>query len=293
MRTRAKVLTVLCIIGCLLLLGSSTAFAQRSYQRSVPVMEDVVYLKDGSIIRGTIIEQIPKESLKIKTADGNVFVYSLDDISKITKEEKPRAYRPAAYDTRYGMQQTPSLFNLRYRFAITIGGGYSSSSGDWFEGLTSGGTFNFGCRFALSNNLSIGMLYKYQELGVGSEYDFSWVDWDVHLQEIYFMVGFNSKPSTYTGPFAFWDFGLGSVGHSITARSTIGYESITLDESKFGLITSAGCIIPFDKWIGIQIDANLRITGEGDTSRYDYYDNSSTGLLLGFGINLIALLGEN
>lgn len=49
--------------------------------------EDVVYLKNGSIIHGMIIEQIPNETIKIKTADRNVFVFEFDQIEKITKEE--------------------------------------------------------------------------------------------------------------------------------------------------------------------------------------------------------------
>lgn len=50
-------------------------------------MEDVVYLKNGSIIHGTIIEQIPNESLKVKTKDGNVFVYKMTEVDKMTKEQ--------------------------------------------------------------------------------------------------------------------------------------------------------------------------------------------------------------
>jgi hypothetical protein len=50
-------------------------------------MEDVVYLKNGSIIHGTITEQIPNESLKIKTKDGSVFVYKIADVEKMTKEQ--------------------------------------------------------------------------------------------------------------------------------------------------------------------------------------------------------------
>jgi len=49
--------------------------------------QDVVYLKDGSIIRGTIIEQVPNVSLKIKTGDGSVFVYQMDEVEKISKVE--------------------------------------------------------------------------------------------------------------------------------------------------------------------------------------------------------------
>lgn len=55
------------------------SFGQSNYQ-------DVVYLKNGSIIRGTIIEQVPNKSIKIETADRSVFVYQMDEIEKLTKE---------------------------------------------------------------------------------------------------------------------------------------------------------------------------------------------------------------
>jgi hypothetical protein len=51
------------------------------------IYEDVVYLKNGSIIHGMIIEQVPNESIKIQTKDKNVFVFKMDEIMKITKEE--------------------------------------------------------------------------------------------------------------------------------------------------------------------------------------------------------------
>ena len=47
---------------------------------------DVVQLKNGSIIKGTIIEQVPDSQIKIKTKDENIFVYKMDEIEKITKE---------------------------------------------------------------------------------------------------------------------------------------------------------------------------------------------------------------
>jgi len=49
--------------------------------------QDVVYLKNGSVIRGQIIEQVPNQSLKIRTADGSLFVYNLSEVEKMTKEE--------------------------------------------------------------------------------------------------------------------------------------------------------------------------------------------------------------
>lgn len=58
---------------------TSVSFGQSNYQ-------DVVYLKNGSIIRGVIIEQVPNKSIKIETANRNVFVYQMDEIEKLAKE---------------------------------------------------------------------------------------------------------------------------------------------------------------------------------------------------------------
>lgn len=60
---------------------TSSLFAQTN------TMLDVVYCKNGSVIKGVIIEQIPNQSIKIQTSDGNIFVYSMEDVEKITKEQ--------------------------------------------------------------------------------------------------------------------------------------------------------------------------------------------------------------
>lgn len=51
-------------------------------------MEDVVYLKNGSIYRGIIIEEVPNQSIKIQTYDMNVLFFKLEEIEKFTKEYK-------------------------------------------------------------------------------------------------------------------------------------------------------------------------------------------------------------
>lgn len=50
------------------------------------VVQDVIYLKNGGIIKGIIIEQVPNESVKVKTKDENVFVFKVDEIEKLTRE---------------------------------------------------------------------------------------------------------------------------------------------------------------------------------------------------------------
>lgn len=63
-----------------LMLSATGAMAQKNVE--------TVYLKNGGIVKGDIIEQVPGQSLKIKTKDGNVFVYQMDEVERITKEEK-------------------------------------------------------------------------------------------------------------------------------------------------------------------------------------------------------------
>ncbi|WP_452230047.1 hypothetical protein [Lacinutrix sp. MEBiC02404] len=48
---------------------------------------DVLFLKNGSIIKGSIIEMNPTTGIKIKTADGSLFVYKMEEILKTEKEE--------------------------------------------------------------------------------------------------------------------------------------------------------------------------------------------------------------
>ena len=72
-----KIIQNVILIGFVLLCNLS--YGQSS-------MEDVVYLKNGSIIRGIIIEQVLNQNIKIQTRDRNVFVFKYDEIEKIAKE---------------------------------------------------------------------------------------------------------------------------------------------------------------------------------------------------------------
>lgn len=49
-------------------------------------LKDVVYLKNGGVIKGTIVEQVPGVSIKIQIADGSIFVYQIEEVERITKE---------------------------------------------------------------------------------------------------------------------------------------------------------------------------------------------------------------
>ena len=71
----------LLIVASVIVCMSTLSLAQQG------TLQDVVYLKDGSVIRGIIIEQKPGKTIKLPTADGNIFVYKMDLIDKIEKEK--------------------------------------------------------------------------------------------------------------------------------------------------------------------------------------------------------------
>lgn len=62
---------------------------------------DVVHLKNGGMVKGTIIEQVPGVSLKVQTADGSVFVFQMSEVEKMTKEKSQKAFGNSWRESSY------------------------------------------------------------------------------------------------------------------------------------------------------------------------------------------------
>ncbi len=82
--------------------------------------EDVVYLKNGSVIHGLIIEMIPTEYIKINS-NGNIFKYTMSEIQKIEKEEVSQALNFNFYHEIKKNKRIESVF--------TVGFGLSGAPG--------------------------------------------------------------------------------------------------------------------------------------------------------------------
>ena len=117
-------------------------------------MEDVVYLKNGSIIRGKIIEQVPNQSIKIQTNDRNVFVFKYDEVEKITKEylpvdisinnSKETEHKKSGYINLTEINYCPGIGDIKV-------GSYSVKNKDYSFGLR---TIN---SFQLNEHMSFGI----------------------------------------------------------------------------------------------------------------------------------------
>ncbi len=98
------------IVFVLFILFATVSQGQKKYQ-------DVVYLKNGSIIRGRIVEQVPLKSLSIQTSEQNVFIYSFDEIEKFVNE--PLKSKPTS-STNHKVKKRGYIFGLDHGYIIDI-----------------------------------------------------------------------------------------------------------------------------------------------------------------------------
>lgn len=103
-----------------IILGMSILVAQKKSR-------DVVYLKNGDIIKGMIIEMIPDKTIKIETSDGDVFTYNMSEVKKITKETVPSAQpTPPVYEVPESRSVSPP-------FSFSVFGGGAIPTGEFTE----------------------------------------------------------------------------------------------------------------------------------------------------------------
>lgn len=125
-----KILTVIVVLCCLGL----SSYAQEGFQ-------DVIYLKSGGIIRGTMIEQIPGKSIKLQTADRNVFIYQMEEIEKITKEQID-----SKHSSNYGSDENQSgyLGILEFSYGMGLAEAYDMVQVTYINGYRFNSYFSLG-----------------------------------------------------------------------------------------------------------------------------------------------------
>jgi hypothetical protein len=84
-------------------------------------LREVVYLKNGSVLKGNITEWIPNESITLQLADGSVFLCKITEIEKVKREFS--AQNPNS------KPQLLNASNSKYQSNVAIG--YGAQSGKY------------------------------------------------------------------------------------------------------------------------------------------------------------------
>ena len=235
----------------LFLLISTFAIAQNNYQ-------DVVYLKNGSIIRGVIIEQVPNESIKIQTSDRSIFVFQMDEVQKMTKEENPVVKNEKiSAPTSEGEGLKPG-----YRGIMEMG--YQFGTGD------------FGMDRLKVNVINGGQFSPYFYLGggIGLRYYF---DAEATLVPVFIHARTNILDKKVSPYFAF------SIGYTFDA---------SYDFEGVGLLLSPSTGVTFN--VSKKVNLNVGVTYEMQSMEfysgdyyydYDLFRKNSGALSVDFGIS--------
>lgn len=85
--------------------------------------EDVIYLKNGSILRGEIVEQVENEFIRIEISGGNVFLIDFNEVEEIKSESKKTStyYKESGYMNRSGLDVLQATNSSSPRFYMVNG----------------------------------------------------------------------------------------------------------------------------------------------------------------------------
>lgn len=87
------------ILSALLLCLAATLHAQTP--------GNIIYLKNGSIIKGNVVESVPNQHIKIRTSDGSIFVYQMSDVDRIVLNEEKKETTPSEGPKSWQQKRTP------------------------------------------------------------------------------------------------------------------------------------------------------------------------------------------
>lgn len=70
---------------------------------------DEILCKNGTLLIGVITELLPGDKVKIKTADGNIYAYKIEEVESINKSSKNNSINTNANNTKFELLEIYSL----------------------------------------------------------------------------------------------------------------------------------------------------------------------------------------
>jgi hypothetical protein len=89
---------------------------------TAPRRIDIIYLKDGSVVRGAIIDRVPGASITVRLETGEVIILNDGSIAAITPVKHVRRTVPRGHN---------ELWNINYGTSLSLVNGYGSEG--WYD----------------------------------------------------------------------------------------------------------------------------------------------------------------
>lgn len=230
------------IVFVIYLVGLCMAFqvnAQTPTTKTDTVKSDVVYLKDGSIFRGSIVKYYPNATLKMRIAGGSKVLFHSNDIERIVqgnadwntnpkKEERAKALKEFAFPTE-GFTHRASL-------------NFLNGTAPWFDQYVLGVGLNYTLGYQLNENYNV---------GIGSGIDYYYLEQREMLIPLYVQAkrSFDWKPNFQ--PFIMME---GGYGFALTSEN----QNISAAKGGFMYHPAIGVAFGSSKDYHWQLDAGIR-----------------------------------
>lgn len=231
---------------------------------------DVITLKNGSIVKGIIIEQIPNKSVKLEARDGSVFVYTMAEIEKLSKE----ASSNSAYKKKSFNRSNPVSDGRKGYIGLGFG---VASVGIDNSGSKSGFTLNLvDAGYLFSEN--IGIAFKWGSYGRSIDLN----DFNERAQGSMFAgVGFLMTGLLASLP--------ASESLRLEAKPLIGFgngivSGGTNGNQQVGISTGLGLALGLDLQVRLHLSEKIDLTGFLGHTRFS--DTSATYLGVGLSLRL-------
>ena len=110
---------------------------------------EIVYLKDGSVLKGKVVEMLP-DQIKVQTSDGSLFVYPMNEVERVEKERRNSYRLKTSSANQYDL--------LGWRGVVELG---------YIMGDFSAPEFSFSIGYQFNPYFFLGA-------GIGVDYHFDW-----------------------------------------------------------------------------------------------------------------------
>jgi len=236
------------------------------YLQSDGKEKDIVYLTDGSIVRGTILVQDPNKPVEIKTANGKIVTCQMDDIDKIVAGTSVGSYNPR------GSSSGPSGRN-----SSGFSGGSSSELNSGYRGIIDLGYY-YGVGTYQIDRVNFNFINGYQinpyfYVGIGIGVHYYYTDFSQPSDNAFLIPFFADLRANFingpVSPYLSCD-----IGYSFNASDSFNGEGILINPTA-GVSFKVSERNEIHIGVGYQLQGFRVIYYYYDGNDYNYFSNSS------------------